>query len=876
MTFRLILLACIAMTTVKAFSQQCNGNLGENIFTEGDFGSGTANVLLTDPGIAPGFTYQPSPPPEDGSYTITNNTASWANLFATWDGFSDNSSDPNGYFMVVNANFTPGRFYEQQVDDLCENTSYVFTADVRNMIRSGVNQLLPNVSFSIDGEIQFTTGPIAETQRWNTYGFTFNTGPGQTSLILALNNNAPGGNGNDLALDNITFRVCGPLAGVTTVGGDRDCAPVTLSAVITGDQFTTPALQWQESMDGGSTWQDIPGATTLTYEHTDQEAIAYRYLLAGSSSNLGNTNCRIVSDTKFINATPAPVMIIDTICSGNIYIVGSSRYTTSGLTTDTLRSFTGCDSIVTLDLTVREGPEVMPDFAITDPTCPGEADGSVTLNGVTGGFAPLAYTFNGEARAVGETVTGLEAGAYPYQFTDRFGCTADAAVSLESFPSFQIELIDTICQGETFPVGSSVYGVSGIMVDTLTTLIGGCDSVVTLRLTVLDEPDLVPDFAVTNPSCPGEADGSVNLVGVTGGFAPLSYTFDGTPGTVGTAVTGLPAGDYLYQLTDRFGCTTERMLSLADPFQSEIELIDTICSGQSFTVGSNEYTTSGVTTDVLTSSNGCDSLVTLRLTVVADPMITPVFTTTDPNCAEGNDGQVRLTSLTGGFAPLTYSLGGVPRGQDSTVTGLAQGDYPYLFTDRFGCTAEGVLSLTDPLPFNIELGPDQVIELGESIRLDDGTNEEVATYSYTPAGIVDCTTGCDGLLITPAGNITLTLLATSLQGCEARDSVSYIVLSPRRVYLPNAFSPNGDGVNDLFTLFGDTPSVAQITSLRIYDRWGGEVFVGENLEPNAMADGWDGNVNGRFAATGFYHYTAEVDFLDGVVLPYIGSVMLVR
>lgn len=880
MTLKILLLTCISLATAVVYSQQCTGNLGENIFTEGDFGSGTANVLLTDPGIAPGFTYQPSPPPNDGFYTITNNTARWANLFATWDGFSDNSSDPNGYFMVVNANFTPGKFYEQQVDNLCENTVYQFTADVRNMLRRGVNQLLPNVSFSIDGDIQFTTGAIAETQTWNTYGFTFTTGPGQTSLILALNNNAPGGNGNDLALDNITFRVCGPSASIASVGDTNDCSsggPVTLIAEIFGDQFSTPAFQWQESLDGGLTWQDIPGATARAYEHNGQtgSAFHYRYLLAGSSGNLANSNCRVISDTKIINVTPDPVTVVDTICTGGVYAVGNNEFTSTVETTVTIPSFLGCDSVVTLRLTVLDEPDVMPDFVVTDPTCPGETDGAVTLNGTSGGLVPLTYTFNGVPRTVGEAVTGLAAGDYPYRFTDRFGCSTDQVLTLTGFPSFEITLVDTICNGESFAVGNNQYTTSGMTVDRLTTF-QGCDSVVTLQLTVLDEPDVTPDFVVTNPNCPGQADGSVALLGVAGGFAPFSFVFNGTPATLGSEVTGLIAGDYPYQITDRFGCTSEMVLTLVDPFPQQIEVIDTICSGQSFTVGSNEYTTSGVTTDVLMSSRGCDSTVTLRLTVLADPMITPEFAVTDPNCADGTDGFVELVGLTGGTDPLVYIFDDLPRDLATPITNLTAGDYSYQFTDRFGCSAGGVLRLTAPLPFTIELGPDQVLELGESIRLDDGTTDEVATYSFTPAGIVDCTTDCDGLVITPVGTTMLSLLATSPLGCEARDSVRFVVLTPREVYLPNAFSPNGDGINDRFILFGDTPSVATIASLRIYDRWGGEVFAGENLQPNSIAAGWDGKINERLAASGLYHYTAEVVFLDGVVLPYAGSVMLVR
>lgn len=358
MILRILLLTCTCLITAVVFSQQCTGNLGDNIFTEGDFGSGTANVLLTDPGIAPGYTYQPNPPPEDGFYTITNNTASWPNLFATWDGFSDNSNDPNGYFMVVNANFTPGTFYEQEVDNLCENTVYQFTTDVRNMIRSGVNQLLPDVSFSIDGDVQFTTGLIGETETWNTYGFTFTTGPGQTSALLALNNNAPGGNGNDLALDNITFRVCGPSASIEGTDECTNGEPITLSAEISGDQFSTPAIQWQESFDGGLTWQDIPGATAMTYDYSGQMGSAenYRYLLAGSPGNLANRNCRVISDTKTISVAPFPVTVVDTICAGGVYNIGTNQFTTTGETTVTIPSFFGCDSVVTLRLTVLDDP----------------------------------------------------------------------------------------------------------------------------------------------------------------------------------------------------------------------------------------------------------------------------------------------------------------------------------------------------------------------------------------------------------------------------------------------------------------------------------------------------------------------------------------
>ena len=608
----------LALFCAGLSAQQCTGNLGENIFEAGDFGSGTATILTPDPGIAPGFLYQPNPPPNDGFYTITNDMRVWNSTFSTWDAFPDNSNDPDGYMMVVNAAFSPGKFYEQRVDDLCENTLYQFSADVRNVLMPGTNGLTPNVSFSIDGVTLFTTGAIAENRAWNTYGFTFTTAPGQTSVILALSNNAPGGFGNDLALDNIAFRACGPqarIAGEEMISICEDGGPATLTADIQGDQYDNPQLQWQQSFDEGMTWQDLPGEMDLTFLHTERASgfYYYRYLLANGTVNLANTKCRVISNVKTVFVVP-------------------KRY----------------------------------------------------------------------------------------------------------------EIIDTICDGLVFEVGEEAYRTSGVSVDTLLSSLG-CDSIVTLRLAVVPDPGVRGNFVAADPSCSYTTDGSVSLTEVVNGEGPFRYVFDSIVSTVG-----------------------------------------------------------------------------------------------------------------------------------SVATGLGEGRYPYRIEDRFGCAEEGEITLTTPNPFTIELGAPQVLNLGGDILLNDGTNDAVQSYRYTPAGLVDCTTNCDGVRFFPAESGTIVLLATSPQGCEALDSLRYVVIKTRQVYPPNAFSPNGDGINDRFTLFAAVPNVTVINSLDIFDRWGGQVFGAENVEPNQLAAGWDGRINGTPAGAGVYFYTASVQFLDGMVLPYSGSFTLLR
>ncbi len=192
---RFLICLGVLCTVFSSQGQVCEGNTGENLFLDGDFGSGSENNIPFDPGIAPGYLYQLNPPPNDGAYIITNDIGEWFTDFG-WMNIGDNSGDPNGYMMVVNASFDPGLFYQQTISGLCENTDYEFSADIINLHRPGTNIILPNVSFLIDGEIQVSTGNIEETGNWRTYGFGFSTEAGQTEVTLALQNNAPGGIGN--------------------------------------------------------------------------------------------------------------------------------------------------------------------------------------------------------------------------------------------------------------------------------------------------------------------------------------------------------------------------------------------------------------------------------------------------------------------------------------------------------------------------------------------------------------------------------------------------------------------------------------------------------------------------------------------------------
>jgi len=418
-----MLLFCLCNHQV--ISQICDGNLGDNIFEEGDFGSGAANVLPTDPLIAPGYTYTTNPPPFDGLYTITNFTGQWPGNFDTWLNIRDNSTNSSGYMMVINASFEPSLFYEQEVTGLCENTLYQFSADVINLIRSGVGgHIKPNVSFLIDDVEEYSSGDVPQSEAWITYGFTFTTDPGQTSVTLSLRNNAPGGIGNDLAIDNIVFQPCGPLAQILPDAIESICEdgnPTTLEATVDGDQYPTPNFQWQQSSDQGMTWVDIPGENGMTYTHTDLSSgfYYYRYLLANGPANLSNSRCRVVSNVKIVEVIPKFWTTIDTLCDGLIYFSGVNEFTETGVYVDSLISSVGCDSIVTFDLTFLPDLNIDADLTIQNPSCFGDAEGSIAIENVTGGYPAFTYFINGVESITGTDFPNLLAGPYEIAIIDR-------------------------------------------------------------------------------------------------------------------------------------------------------------------------------------------------------------------------------------------------------------------------------------------------------------------------------------------------------------------------------------------------------------------------------------------------------------------------
>lgn len=338
----------------------------------GTFGSGQTRNRGTSANVPPSYTYNTftTNSPQDYFYGIANNTSTqtyttsnaWPKpdpdpdgagpltshrVFTVWDIIGDHTGASSqtlgnaaadtvanangGYMLVINASYRIDSAFQQTISNLCPNTYYEISCWMRNICsRCGCDSagrgagttgyiptasndssgVYPNITFEVDGVDYYTTGNILYTGQWVKKGFTFLTGPSQTSFTLKFFNNAPGGGGNDWALDDISVATCSPNLTFTPNNQPTVCKGnvVDLGCYIRSYFNNYTNYKWQRSNSSGASWFDIGPASTGTpswngsaWEYftsyptfvanmSDSGAL-FRVVVASTPSNLSNTNC---------------------------------------------------------------------------------------------------------------------------------------------------------------------------------------------------------------------------------------------------------------------------------------------------------------------------------------------------------------------------------------------------------------------------------------------------------------------------------------------------------------------------------------------------------------------------------------------------------
>ena len=516
---------------------------------------------------------------------------------------------------------------------------------------------------------------------------------------------------------------------------------------------------------------------------------------------------------------------------------GGTTAVNNGLTaatyTVTVSDFNGCSNTSTT--TVTQPAILVVSATATAISCFGGNNGSSTAS-ATGGISPYSFSWSGGPSTA--IYSGLIAGTYTVTATDNNGCT-NSTTSIITQPNSALSVTSTAtpvscfsgnngtasanASGGTAPY-TYAWSPSGETTPTATSLVAG-----TYSLTVTDanhcsantsaivtQPVAALNATVTNtPATCTQHDGTAT-VNATGGTSPNTFSWLPTGGNTANAAA-LALGTYSVTVTDANGCL---------------------------------YSTSTVINSI--------------------GSITATISTTPIRCFGETNGTA-TASGSGGVGPYVYLWG---NGATSTsINNIGAGNYCVTATDSRGCKDSTCVYLPNPSPVVAQFSSNPSITTIDDPFISftdmstganswqwffgDGglSNSQNPTYSY---GAI--------------GTYPVTLIITNAQGCI--DSVvNFIVINGDfTFYAPNAFTPNGDGINNIFIPKGTGWDDSSF-ELMIFDRWGNNIYNSTNANK-----GWDGKVNniGTIAQIDVYVWKVSLNDIYGGSHKYIGSVTLLK
>lgn len=588
----------------------------------------------------------------------------------------------------------------------------------------------------------------------------------------------------------------------------------------------------------------------------------------------------------------------------------------AGTYTVTVTDDGGCTTVDSV--TIIEPTEIFITKDSTNVSCYLGNDGSATVIVTGGGTAPYNYLWNNSLTT--STIQNLAAGIYSVDVIDSEGCTVSTSYNIEAPDSFIINItgvVNASCfntsdgsatadvggtttgysfvwsNGETGPVATSLpYGTNTV---TVTVDSSGC--VQSTDIVITYPPRFTLSTTVTAPICYGGSDGSAEVtVSATGGTPPFYYQWsNGQQDSVAVNLTG--GQTYFVTVTDASpaGCPEFDTITVPQPDSLTINLNATPVScfgeadgtirvdvvggtppysyswsngGQSFQQTNLPVGTYSVT---ISDANGCSSAFD-NINIV-EPL-TPISwdtTVVNVSCPGKNDGAIFVTAI-GGTAPYIFSLnnGNITSGDGNFLT-LTEGIYTLDVTDANGCSVSGEIEITAPDGFDLEFVPEfDSIQLGQTFTMNPILVPSVGQYTYNwqPANSLDCDT-CQNPEASPIVTTVYQLTVFDENNCPQLAQFTLFVENQLLLYIPNAFSPNGDGINDLFQVYAPG---AESVQMKIFNRWGEKVYD----YSGDLSGGWDGYYKGVIAQIDVYIYYVEVVYEDGQKIVKEGSITIVK
>lgn len=753
-----------------------------------------------------------------GSYTVTVTTV--GNTTCTWDTT-----------IALNSNSTLSATLTNPVNPTC-NTGGQITAGVSGgtapytvVIDTGN---APNITLNLPAAAQQTLTNLPA----GTVDITVTDAQGCTASATATL--APPNTTLQAVLNNPVNPTCAGNDGQITAGVSGGTAPYTVTIDTGGTPFTinlpfaiTQALTNLPAGTVDITVTDAQGCSssataTLTAPvncctHT-ASAVLTQPACGASDGAIDLTVANGSGNYTYqwgANANNATTEDVSTLGAG-IYSV-----------TITDNGFANCFIDTTFSLSNANAP-VINSVNVTDETCAGN-DGTATVN-ASGGTGNLTYNWSNGGTS--SSITGVAAGAYNFTVTDANNCQAT--------------------------------GVANVPLNCVT-----CN--------------LQTSAAVVPPAC-GQTTGSVTVSITTAGTTPYTYSIDGTNYQASNTFTGVTAGNYSVYTIDGAQCTDTVAVVMPQGGSNltvNVNITNITCfggaDGEAEAISANGSApfsyqwNDGQTTAVIsplatgtysvtvTDNTGCSGTANGTVT---QPAALTVNLGNDQTICEGS--QVQLSAGTG-FASYTWSN----NDNTPTTTVTTSSLYSVTVLDANGCSATDAVNITViPTP-TVDLGDDKIAYEGQNVGLFGNVSGSAngATFNWQPDSLLSCS-NCQNTVAAAQDTITYQLTYTDANGCTSSDDITLYVLPVTQVFFPNAFSPNGDGNNDIYLSFGGS---VKLIALTIFNRWGEKVF-----DSNNQFIGWDGNYKGKPQPGGVYVYYAQVTLMNDEVRKFTGSLTLIR
>ncbi len=528
---------------------------------------------------------------------------------------------------------------------------------------------------------------------------------------------------------------------------------------------------------------------------------------------------------------------------------------------------------------------------------------------------PIPVTIINDSFCEGECYEILDSllcdsGNYSFQLLQDNGCDSIVEVQLEMIPINEVFLDVLICEEDTLYIGNTPFYEDGMYTELLQTA-EECDSIVHLNLSTI-VCTIFGENTSTPTICFNESSGEIDFQ-ITIGTAPFTYSwellgesFSGN-GTITSLneminISDLPNGTYMISIEDDFDNIGVMIVEVQEPLLLSLVLEAEDYSGYNVscfgtndgaltafpTGGSPTYTYNWSTNEnnssiqnlaastytlTITDALGCSTSASYTLTEPSELSLNPIAI--NPNCDGLETGMIDLSQSNGGIAPYSFSVNGNTFSDSIFYNNLGPNNYTILLKDNNECTTQTTVILSAPLIPEVILMDDVTIGLGCPIEISAITNNvPLQSIQWTPYENLDLSDSLQ-VIATPFISSNYSLEVVSIDDCSAVDSVNIQVEAFRQFYAPNTFSPNGDGINDVFTLYG-SKEVKAIQSLKIFDRWGNFIFETINSDPNDPLTGWDGFYKGKLAEEGIYVWVAEILFLDDVIEVHASDIALIR